>query len=270
MSAPKVIVFLGPTLSHEAAQRELDAIYVGPAAQGDVYRAVREKPFAIGLVDGYFERLPSVWHKEVLWALSRGVHVFGSSSMGALRAAELAAFGMIGVGEIYQSFADGSLEDDDEVAVAHSDAENGFRAASEAMVNIRATLASAEQARVISVSTRERLVHLGKSTFYPDRSYASLFSRALAAGLPVDEVEAARAFVLTRRVDQKRQDAIALLRALSDCVAVGEPPAKAAFPFAHTDAWEHAMQWAKTQPPLCGDTASNLIHPDRTEQGEGI
>lgn len=270
MSAPKVIVFLGPTLAHEAARRELDAIYVGPAAQGDVYRAVREKPFAIGLVDGYFERLPSVWHKEVLWALSRGVHVFGSSSMGALRAAELAAFGMVGVGEIYQSFADGTLEDDDEVAVAHSDADSGFRAASEAMVNIRATLRSAAAARIIRGSTHDQLVRLGKSTFYPDRSYASLFARALAEGLPSEEIEAARAFVLSQRVDQKRQDAIALLRALSDCVNVGEPPAEAAFPFAHTDAWEHAMQWAKSQPPLCGDVPPNFTYPDQSEQGEGI
>ena len=44
---------------------------------------------AIGIIDGYFERVPSVWHKEILWAMAEGIHVFGSASMGALRAAEL-------------------------------------------------------------------------------------------------------------------------------------------------------------------------------------
>ena len=102
-------------------------------------------PLAIGLIDGYFERVPAVWHKEILWALSQGIHVFGSASMGALRAAELAPFGMIGVGAIFEAYRDGILEDDDEVAVAHGPADTGYRAGSDAMVNIRATLARAVQ-----------------------------------------------------------------------------------------------------------------------------
>jgi hypothetical protein len=56
-------------------------------AQGDVYRAALRAPRAIGIIDGYFERMPSVWHKEILWAMSRGIHVFGSASMGALELA---------------------------------------------------------------------------------------------------------------------------------------------------------------------------------------
>lgn len=268
MTRHTAIVFLGPTLSHEAARRELDAIYVGPAAQGDVYRAVREKPFAIGIVDGYFERLPSVWHKEVLWALSHGVHVFGAASMGALRAAELDRFGMQGIGEIYRAFADGTLEDDDEVAVAHADSENDFRASSEAMVNIRATLRSAESAGVLSVETHARLLGIAKSTFYPDRSFPALFSTALAAGVPREEVEAVREHVLTRRVDQKRLDALELLATMRAALAHGEPAGPAAFPFSHTDAWEHAMEWAKTQPRLC-DTTKHLSYSEQLEPGEG-
>jgi len=42
--------------------------------------------------------------------MSRGVHVFGASSMGALRAAELAAFGMVGFGRIYDLFRTGHSE----------------------------------------------------------------------------------------------------------------------------------------------------------------
>lgn len=111
-----------------------------PAANGDVYRAVSAAPTAIGLVDGYFENVPAVWHKEILYALSQGVHVFGAASMGALRAAELSEFGMVGVGAIFAAYRDNRLEDDDEVAVVHGPAELDYLPVSEAMVNVRATV----------------------------------------------------------------------------------------------------------------------------------
>ncbi|HLE83613.1 MAG TPA: TfuA domain-containing protein, partial [Thermoanaerobaculia bacterium] len=139
----KAFIFCGPTLTSGEGAAELDAVFLPPAAQGDVYRATLERPWGIGIVDGYFERLPAIWHKEILWALSRGVHVFGSASMGALRAAELAAFGMEGVGAVFEAFRDGELEDDDEVAVLHGPAESDYRGVTDAMVDIRATLAAA-------------------------------------------------------------------------------------------------------------------------------
>src|SRR5882724_8097950 len=111
----KPVVFLGPTLPASEAAAILDAEYLPPVAQGDLYRCALGDPPAIGVVDGFFEGVPAVWHKEILCALDRGIAVFGSSSMGALRAAELDSFGMTGVGAIYQAFRDGQLEDDDEV-----------------------------------------------------------------------------------------------------------------------------------------------------------
>src|SRR4051812_48389616 len=108
----KIYIFTGPTLSAAEGRRELDAVFLPPAAQGDVYRASLDAPAAIGIVDGYFERVPAVWHKEILWAMSQGIHVYGAASMGALRAAELAAFGMVGVGAVFKAFFTGELEDD--------------------------------------------------------------------------------------------------------------------------------------------------------------
>ena len=69
-----------------------------PGEAGDLYRAARGGARVIGLVDGVFEDRPTVWHKEILWALDRGVRVLGAASLGALRAAECAPFGMEGVG----------------------------------------------------------------------------------------------------------------------------------------------------------------------------
>ncbi len=54
----------------------------GPAAQGDIGRAVLQGASAIGLFDGRCEDTASVWHKEILFALSRGVTVLGAASMG--------------------------------------------------------------------------------------------------------------------------------------------------------------------------------------------
>ena len=58
-----IVVFTGPSLPAEEARGCLDATYRAPVAQGDLYRAARERPFAIGIVDGFFELLPAVWHK---------------------------------------------------------------------------------------------------------------------------------------------------------------------------------------------------------------
>ena len=62
-----------------------------PAARGDLYRAALAGPQVIGLIDGYFDGVPAVAHKEILWALDQGIRVLGAASMGALRAAELRA-----------------------------------------------------------------------------------------------------------------------------------------------------------------------------------
>lgn len=238
----RVVVFLGPTLSVGEASVHLEATYLPPAAQGDVYRAATEQPLAIGIVDGYFERVPAIWHKEILWAMTRGIHVFGAASMGALRAAELASFGMNGVGEIYQSFRSGALEDDDEVAVTHGDESIGYRATSEAMVNMRATLSAAEHAGTIRAGTRSQLEVMAKAMFYPDRAYPRLFSIATEGGLPRCEIDALRTFLLRGRVDQKRADAIALLEALRAIQVAGLRPESAKFSFSHTDAWDQLVR----------------------------
>ena len=136
-----VFVFLGPSLNIDSARAVWDAPhYLPPVRQGDIYHITRKKPLAIAVIDGYFQGVPAVWHKEILWAMARGIPVFGAASMGARRAAELAAFGMVGVGEVFSAYHSGELADDDEVAVVHGPSALGYRARTEAMVNIRATL----------------------------------------------------------------------------------------------------------------------------------
>ena len=60
------IVFVGPTLRPEEIAGAGDFVCLPPVAQGDVYRAARSRPRAIGIIDGYFSGAPAVWHKEIL------------------------------------------------------------------------------------------------------------------------------------------------------------------------------------------------------------
>ena len=238
----KIVVFLGPTLPAADAARLLPADYRPPVAQGDVLRAVGDAPAVIGIVDGYFERMPAVWHKEILWAMSRGIHVFGAASMGALRAVELADFGMVGVGKVFEDFRDGTLEADDEVAIAHAPAERHFQPLSEALVNIRATLASAALRGIVSRDTQRVLLELAKAAFYPDRHYGRLLSEGARRGLGPRELDALAAWLPEGRVNQKRLDAQALLTLLADRTARDLPPKTVSYRFEHTDAWEAALR----------------------------
>ncbi|MCP4660455.1 MAG: hypothetical protein GY856_34065 [bacterium] len=238
----KIFIFTGPTLSAEEGRSVLDAIYLPPASQGDVVNAARARPWAVGIVDGYFQRIPAIWHKEILWAMSRGVHVFGSASMGALRAAELHRFGMEGVGKIFEAFRSGELVDDDEVAVVHGLADTGYRALSEAMVNIRPTLEAAAAAGVIGAATHADLVKIAKGLFYPERSYSAILDRAGRRGLAAAEIDALAAWLPAGRVNRKREDALAMLRRMHTATTASPGPKRVRFTFQHTEAWEELQR----------------------------
>src|SRR5262245_16631851 len=88
-----VYVFTGPTISPREAESELDAVYLPPAAEGDVHRVSLKQPQAIGIIDGYFQSMPTVRHKEILWDISHGIHLFVSVSIDEFRAEAIAAYG---------------------------------------------------------------------------------------------------------------------------------------------------------------------------------
>jgi hypothetical protein len=212
----EIVVFLGPSLPHEEARRLLPACYLGPARCGDVLRARRLTPRVIALVDGVFATTPATWHKELLLALEDGIAVFGASSMGALRAAELAPFGMIGLGRIFAAYRDGVYTDDDEVALLHGPAESGYRELSEAMVNIRATVEHAVACDVIDPDSASRIIRRAKDTFYQERSLGAAIDWAWAGDPHAREPQRLRRFLAQGgRVNQKRLDAMELLRHLA-------------------------------------------------------
>ena len=224
----KVCVFLGPSIRVEQAREYLDAVYLPPVQQGDILRVLHDKPAVIGIVDGYFETVPSVWHKEILLAMSCGVHVLGAASMGALRAAELHPFGMEGVGKIYESYVTGELEDDDEVAVAHGPADSGFVRLSEAMVNIRDALQAATAEGILTSDVATKLVSVAKGLYYVDRSYPRILELA-RSHLSAASLEQLRAFLDSYHPNLKERDAIAMLQRIATLLSEGPPPVRVSY-----------------------------------------
>jgi len=203
-----IVVFVGPSAAAEHLHRVLpEAVFRPPAHRGDVFHAARAGADRIVLIDGYFDTVPAVWHKELLDVLSRDVVVYGASSIGALRAAELERFGMIGVGEVFEQVRAGRVDDDD-VAVAQDPEADGSTARSVAMVNIRWTLRAAAGAGVLGEDEARTLDRLAKSVHYPDRSYRRLVrdARRTSAVAPLS-LDVFEQWLLDNAVDVKAADA---------------------------------------------------------------
>ncbi len=135
-----------------------------------------EPPAAVGIVDGEFYQSLAVSPKEILPLLDLGIPVLGSSSMGALRAVELAPYGMIGVGKIFAMYRRTFVNPDDEVAMTFCP--ETLRPLSEPLVNIRIALRTAVSSGLIRSDEARCLTGRLKALYFPDRTLARLFREA--------------------------------------------------------------------------------------------
>jgi hypothetical protein len=235
------VVFAGPSLAGASLPPSRGITLRPPAEAGDLYLAARSGATVIGLIDGAFEDRPTVWHKEILWALDRGVRVLGASSLGALRAAECAAFGMEGVGRIYERARSGALENDHELALAHAPAELGYAALSEPLVNVRATLEAAGTAAIVPPASAKALVSRAGAMPYKSVTWPALLAESAAAGWTAAERDRFAAWLPAGRVDLKRADALELLAAVGEGLAHPVAPARVGFRFNETRHWQRAV-----------------------------
>src|SRR5580704_8613622 len=221
------VIFAGPSLPPPTSP--IAGIeWRPPVRQGDLYLAALSRPAIIGVADGYFEIMPTVWHKEILWAMAQGIHVYGAASIGALRAAELTDFGMKGIGHIYRQFHTGRLTDDDEVAVLHGPAEIDYVQVTDAMVNVRATIDRALQLGVV------------------EPAFEAILKAATEQGLAPELVGSFASWLPGGQVDQKRIDASEMLEAITAHISSGVIPLKVSYEFSHTFAWEEARRRTET------------------------
>ena len=209
------VLFAGPSLY--GIEVDLEGIALcPPAGHGDVARAVIRGATAIGLVDGVFGERAAVWHKEILFALSNGVTVLGSSSMGALRAAECHTFGMRPVGVIAHRYLSGELDDDTAVALHMAPPEFGYAPLVDALVDVEATIENMQAVGVVDSDTARRLRHAARSLYFGDRTPGRIVE---VAGIGGEQAAALAVAFKAHRVSQKERDALELvaeLRSLPD------------------------------------------------------
>ncbi|MDW5562548.1 MAG: TfuA-related McrA-glycine thioamidation protein [Methanomassiliicoccus sp.] len=203
---------MGPSLELERAREILDADYRPPVKRGDLM-ALPPEVDTVGIIDGVLLTDAAVGHREILSLLDRGVKVYGASSMGALRAAELSDLGMIGIGRIFAEYASGRINGDDEVVLAYDPFSQ--RALSEPLINLRLNLEAAAECGIISTDSVESLIASLKHTYYPKRTYDYLYQISKIE-MKNEELEALVKFLKNEGMDYKQNDAILLLRAVKD------------------------------------------------------
>jgi hypothetical protein len=177
----RVLVYAGPSLDHDSIREQVpEAIIKPPLKQGDFISDLMElQPSHVLIIDGTFHQSLSIWHKEVIWALQiPGVKaVYGASSMGALRAADIANFGMIGCGKIFEWYYEGVIHDESEVASTYAPLPDGsLFATTVPLVNVRGALLKGFENEVFDEETAEQIFAQAGAIHWTERTERSLGS----------------------------------------------------------------------------------------------
>ncbi|HET6857490.1 MAG TPA: TfuA-like protein [Streptomyces sp.] len=208
-------VFVGPTLPPDEPELAAPGVRVRPPARhGDLFDTAIRSGDTVVLIDGVYHQAPALRHKEILAAMGRGARVIGAASIGALRAAELAPLGMLGIGRIYAAYARGEIDGDDEVAVGQAP-DGDFGALSWPMVNLRHVVELACSAGALDGERAVGLLAALRTVYYPHRTTTAVQAVCERYG----ERQFAR-WLAGQRAQQrhfgdlKREDALTALRAV--------------------------------------------------------
>lgn len=208
------VVFAGPSVFPLSAPVSAAVSILPPAGKGDLLTAAECGASTIGLIDGVFENAPSVWHKEILYCIDKGITVFGSASMGALRAAECARFGMIGIGRIFQDYASGRRVSDADVAILHAPADLGYKPLSVALVDVDAVLERKRAQGALNETEFKLLSALAAKMHFKQRTWKRLFRDCGISPTKIREIFGSNVEI---HFSQKRSDGYQLLNLIQTC-----------------------------------------------------
>lgn len=203
-------IFCGITLSQVEAQNSLPPLWQvrSPIKREDISKIILEyPPGIIIIVDGVFYQSESVSIKEIRSAIQLGWKVYGTSSMGALRAIECKTIGMIGFGKVFRFMSLFKIADDDEVAQSISPLDH--QPLSIAMVDIRFFLKKLLLEKIINQDGYTDLLKCLKSTYYPNRNL-NIIRGYLFQNKALYSVSRIQNYLHSFQ-SQKKLDAIALL-----------------------------------------------------------
>lgn len=167
-------VFCGPSLPVEDRIPIAGVTYLPPASRHDVANAVA-KFDALLMIDGVFHHDVAPSPKEV-YAACRAIRMFGSCSMGALRAAECWPFGMVPLGIIARWYISEYIDGDDEVALLVHPAKQ--IALTVPLVNVRYVAWLAQRRGLLTPHEGAEFVKKAREVFYMDRSWEDVVACA--------------------------------------------------------------------------------------------
>ncbi|MDD1768541.1 MAG: TfuA-related McrA-glycine thioamidation protein [Methanomassiliicoccales archaeon] len=208
------MIFLGPSLPQSEAREKLDADYRPPVKRGDL-ESLPSGTNMVGIIDGLFMSESAVGHREILSLLQSGIKVIGGGSMGALRAAELSDFGMIGVGRVYEMYASGVIDGDDEVALVFNP--ETLEPLSEPLVNIRFNISEAAANGAISAAEANELIEQMRRVYFPERSYPLLVEKAHSV-LDREGSRRLKEFLRSNAKDLKKSDALMVIATIKTLI----------------------------------------------------
>jgi hypothetical protein len=252
MTAP-VHVFVGPSLPPGEGSAD-GAVYHPPVRHGDLFALDPGAGDRILIIDGVYQQDAPIRHKEIVAMLRRGVAVFGAASLGALRATELEACGMVGLGRVFAAYRSGELDADADVAVLQADADHDHRALTVAHVTVRFGVRALVAAGKVTPEDGARLIDLSAALHFTERNPAALLVAANAAGLA--EASAALLCSIGDGGDVKRRDAAEAIRAVASGEVTAPAGGASAIPVSSYEA-----EWTLEETPFIpgGPTRAEIL-----------
>lgn len=208
----KPVVYVGLSITEEEAKKVLDADYRPPVRRGDLLNLPKGTK-VVGIIDGVILSDAAVGHREILEIMKAGITVIGGGSMGALRGSELKDYGMIGMGRVYEEYAGGRVDGDDEVLLAFDPFTHNPM--SVPLINLRLNLRKAVGKGALDAGKADDILCELKALFYPMRNYEIMLDIARRK-LSGEEFSRFEKFGKTEFEDFKKNDAILVLRAVKE------------------------------------------------------
>lgn len=200
----KVIVFAGPsTYGLDDKYMESDQFdWRPPVRRGDVACLIKDRAASTLIIcDGVFQAEPAVSHREICDALDAGWQVWGVSSLGAIRAAEMSHLGMRGYGYVYEQFANDPDFCDDEACLLYFP-ERPYFPVTEPLVNVRYALDTFGPSFGLTRAQATRTISMLRALWFGDRTPGQIESVLKEVGGPSSDVTG---FMAELRKRQRKQ-----------------------------------------------------------------
>ena len=145
----KTVIFGGPSLTLVKSKALNYFEFRPPIKRGDlisILDAGGKKPIVL-ITDGVFGSSLAITPNECIEYIDKGGLLFGSSSIGALRAADCFTRGMVGIGDIFMAYHLGYYHSESDVAVVYD--QNSFE---------EITYSYAHIDNILKILLREKLI----------------------------------------------------------------------------------------------------------------